>query len=310
MPDILARHQEFAMDCPGRPFLVDGDAVRLQQVFWNLVRNAVKFTPEGGHVGVRCRRDDDDFITVEVSDSGEGIEPELLPRLFHAFEQGGEHMTRRFGGLGLGLSISKTLVTLHGGTVTVHSDGKGKGATFTVRLPLLPADTVPAPVAAAPAVTVQSSPSGPRRKLRILLVEDHGDTARMMRRLLSQDGYEVQAAADVATAIGLMGDGPAEDFDLIISDLGLPDASGLDFMRAIRARGLKLPAIALSGYGQEQDIQQTLEAGFAEHLLKPVNLKKLHEAIARAVGDGTPVAGGGVSVSGSPSDAPAGLAGR
>ena len=286
MPDIEARKLEFGIDTPDRPYIVEADIARLQQVFWNLLKNAIKFTPPGGCVGIRCRRTDDHVIA-EVNDSGEGIDPEVLPRLFNAFEQGGRQTTRQFGGLGLGLTISKAIVDMHGGTLTAHSQGKGKGATFAVRLPLLPAEVA---MPAAPSTPQTLAPAAPARPLRILLVEDHGDTARIMKRLLSAEGHEVKVAADVATALKLALSGP---FDLLLSDLGLPDGSGLDLMRAIRAKGLNLPGIALSGYGQEQDVQQGRDAGFAAHLVKPVSLAKLDEAIARVTGYGTRIAGGG-----------------
>ncbi len=279
MRDIEARKLEFGIDLGPVPYWVDADAARLQQVFWNLINNAVKFTPPGGCVGIRCGRNADGHVVVEVTDSGKGIEPELLPRLFDAFEQGERHTTRQFGGLGLGLTISKTLVQLHGGTLTAGSEGKGKGATFTVRLPMLPVETAVPVVAANPEAPL---PVAQARSLRILLVEDHSDTAMIMKRLLSADGHQVETATDVATALKLI---ESQTFDLLLSDLGLPDGSGLDLMRAIRHRGLKLPGIALSGYGQQQDVQQSHDAGFVIHLVKPVNSQKLEEAISKAVGD-------------------------
>ena len=273
MSDIEVRKLEFSVDMESGSNRINGDAGRLQQVFWNLLKNAIKFTPVGGCVGVRCRRDTEGFVVAEVSDSGEGIAPEALGGIFNAFDQGDRSITRQFGGLGLGLTISKAIVEMHGGTVQAHSEGKGKGATFTVRLPLLPAETkTPAALA-----TSKPAPDTRTRRLRILLVEDHGDTARIMRRLLSAEGHEVEVAGDVATAMELANERP---FDLLLSDLGLPDGSGLDLMRTLRKRGLKLPGIALSGYGQEQDLEQSREAGFAAHLVKPVNMVRLDDAIA------------------------------
>ena len=169
------------------------------------------------------------------------------------------------------------MVEMHGGSIKVHSEGKGKGATFTVRLPLLPAEAVVPPVPTTP----EPPPAAPTRPLRILLVEDHGDTARIMRQVLAGDGHEVETAADVATALDLAG---RKSFDLLLSDLGLPDGSGVDLMRQLRERGLKLPGIALSGYGQEQDIQRSREAGFAAHLIKPISLDRLASAIATIIG--------------------------
>jgi two-component system, chemotaxis family, CheB/CheR fusion protein len=267
--DIDARRLEFGLDVGSGSYTVEADATRLQQVFWNLLRNAVKFTPKGGCIGIRCRGTQDHGVVVEVSDSGEGIEPEALSGIFKAFEQTERSITRQFGGLGLGLTISKALVELHGGGIEARSAGKGKGATFTVVLPLaasrVASGTTP-PVA---------RPAG--RRLRILLVEDHGDSAEMMRQLLTLEGHDVESAGDVVTALDTAAQGA---FDLLISDLGLPDRSGLDLIRELRARGEMMPAIALSGYGQEQDIRRSREAGFAAHLIKPASPERLAETIA------------------------------
>lgn len=280
-PDIEARQLHFGVDIgPSAPYFIHADATRLQQVFWNLLKNAIKFTPQDGCVGIRCRPDGDGQVVVEVNDSGAGIEPEALERIFDAFEQAERSITRQFGGLGLGLAISKALVEMHGGSIEAYSEGKGKGATFRLRLPTIPAmpDQLPKRDvgrkhgAATPSLAGQTS----RRRLRILLVEDHGDTARIMKRLLMAEGHEVQAAGDVATALGLVGN--EGQFDLLISDLGLPDGSGLDLMRAVRGRGLPLPGIALSGYGQEEDVRRSKDAGFTLHLTKPVEFQRLQEA--------------------------------
>ncbi len=276
-PDIEARKLEFGIDASDWPYWVDADAARLQQVFWNLLKNAIKFTPKGGCVGLRCRREDGGSVVVEVNDSGEGIEPEDLGRIFNAFDQVERSITRQFGGLGLGLTISKALVEMHGGGIQAHSAGKGRGATFTVRLPLLPSEAAAPPTPEAPPAPAAIRP------LRILLVEDHGDTARIMCRLLSMEGHTVQAAADVAGALALA---EKQAFDLLLSDLGLPDGSGLDLMRTLRGKGLKMCGVALSGYGQEQDVEQSRKAGFSAHLTKPVSLPKLKEIIARVAAEG------------------------
>jgi two-component system CheB/CheR fusion protein len=210
-------------------------------------------------------------VVIEVNDSGMGIDPEALPRVFNAFEQVEQSITRQFGGLGLGLAISKTLVEMHGGTISAHSEGKGKGATFRIRLPLT------APVS-APEVPPSLSPARHAvRPLRILQVDDDRGTAKMMRMLLAKVGHTATTAGDVATALELAGQQP---FDLLISDLGLPDGSGHDLMRGLRAHGHKFPGIAMSGYGQEEDIRRSHEAGFAAHLTKPASRQALVEAIA------------------------------
>jgi PAS domain S-box-containing protein len=274
-PDIEARHLHFGINVDAGPYLVHADPARLQQVFWNLIKNAVKFTPDGGCVGIHCFGEGGGHVVATVKDSGIGIEPDALPRIFTAFEQVDRSVTRQFGGLGLGLAISKTLLDLHGGTIQVHSEGRDKGATFTVRLPI--ARTAPPPAEEGrPPGTARVPVAG--RELRILLVEDHGDTARIMSRMLQARGYRVQTAGDVATALELA---RHEPFDLLLSDLGLPDRSGLELMQELRGLGFTFPAIALSGYGQEEDIYRSREAGFTQHLTKPVNMAHLEQAIRR-----------------------------
>lgn len=271
-PDIVARGLVFGMDMgPDAPYWLEADLTRLQQVFWNLLKNAVKFTPHGGCIGVRCRLDGPGHVVVEVRDNGIGIEPETIPRLFLAFEQAERSINRQFGGLGLGLAISKAMVEMHGGSIEAESEGRGKGATFRVRLPLAaPAGQGESPPAATPAKPA----IGP---LRILLVEDHAVTAKMMCQVLAAGGHQVEMAGDVATALELAGRLP---FDLLISDLGLPDISGHDLVRELRSRDCQFPAVALSGYGQEEDVLRSRDAGFAAHLTKPVSRERLIETIA------------------------------
>ncbi|MDB6071217.1 MAG: sensor hybrid histidine kinase, partial [Verrucomicrobiales bacterium] len=254
----------------GEDCVIPADAARLHQVLWNLLRNAVKFTPAHGTIRVSVLRDGTDRCVVRVADDGIGIPAEALPRIFNAFEQGEAHITRQFGGLGLGLAISRALVELHGGSIRAESGGTDQGAVFVLELPT-------GEIGAPP---VQSVPvagaAGPAGRLRVLLVEDHADTARTLRRLLTLRGFEIAGAADVAGAILLAG---REEFDLIISDLGLPDGSGCDLMRALRAAGNAVPGIAMSGYGMEEDMKRSAEAGFARHLVKPVGISRLMEAI-------------------------------
>jgi PAS domain S-box-containing protein len=252
---------------------IRADPTRLQQVYWNLIGNAVKFTPDGGQIVLRSFNDAKDRVLVQVADTGIGIEVDMIPRLFNAFEQGERAVTRRYGGLGLGLSISRALVEMHTGTLTACSEGKGKGATFTVSLETVPAPAVEPPVP-APAADAGGKP------LRILLVEDHEDTRRVMTKLLSVAGYEISAAGSIQSALQLA---DAAAFDLLISDLGLPDGSGLDLIRQLLARR-PIKAIALSGYGMEDDVLQSEAAGFLAHLTKPVDLRRLEEVIHQIAG--------------------------
>ena len=260
---------------------VCGDAARLQQVFWNLLSNAVKFTPPDGLISVRTYAAPGGGVAIEVSDTGFGIDPEVLPRIFKAFEQGGTGVTRQFGGLGLGLAITKNLVELHGGSVSAASQGLGKGAAFTVVLPT---------VEAAMPVREPETRREPGRSLHILLVEDHPDTAEAMAELLRARGYRVTLALSRGGALraaeAIMSDGQPP-IDAVVSDLGLPDGSGLDLMSELAGR-YGLPGIAVSGYGTENDLHRSREAGFAEHLTKPIHLDDLEAALQRIRSGVTP----------------------
>jgi PAS domain S-box-containing protein len=255
---------------------VHGDTVRLQQVFWNLISNAHKFTPIGGTITIRTANVDDQ-VQVKIIDTGRGIEADQMSRLFSAFEQGDPNVARRFGGLGLGLVISKAILSSHEGLIDVQSAGKGKGSTFTVSLA-----AVPAPVGRKPPVSPIAAPpvvSLPKRGLKILLVEDHEPTLKMMTRLLEQYGHRVTTAATAKAALDAT---DASEFDLMISDLGLPDGSGCDVMRHISDKS-HTKGIALSGYGMREDIQRSLDAGFSLHLTKPVDLHQLMSAVGKVV---------------------------
>jgi signal transduction histidine kinase/CheY-like chemotaxis protein len=249
---------------------ISGDAVRIQQVLWNLLRNATKFTPPDGEVTVTTSVRGD-RIAVELRDTGVGIPADLLPRIFDAFEQGGERITRQFGGLGLGLAISKSLVELHGGTIEAQSDGPGRGAVFTLTFPALPAESA---AGAGPAAR-QPANSPARAGLHVLLVEDHADSAAALSSMLTRRGYRVQVAHCVAEALQRCTTGR---FDVLVSDLGLPDGKGYELMRRV-AEQHHLPGIAMSGYGMEDDVRQSRAAGFSAHLVKPVHLDELVQAL-------------------------------
>ncbi|MEY2505638.1 MAG: hypothetical protein QOG27_1918, partial [Verrucomicrobiota bacterium] len=246
------------------------DAARLQQVFWNLIKNAAKFTPQGGSLDLSTRNNDAHQIIIEVTDNGIGIAPELLPRIFDAFEQGGG-VTSKFGGLGLGLAISKRVVDMHGGTISATSAGPGRGATFVVTLNAMETSLLEGPV------LFLENEAAVARHLEILLVEDHKDTARVLGRILKNAGYEVSHAESVAAARELA---TTRRFDLVISDVGLPDGSGLELMRGLREEQ-DLTGIALSGFGTDDDVAASVAAGFAEHLTKPVDWDRLKSAIER-----------------------------
>jgi two-component system CheB/CheR fusion protein len=299
-PELAARDLRLDVRLAAEEHRVWADAPRLTQVLWNLLSNAVKFTPPGGAVAVesrlesaadcRGRRE----LAVEVRDTGIGIEPEVLPRIFDAFEQTDRRITRRFGGLGLGLAVSRAIVELHGGRLEAASEGRGRGAAFTLRLPLEAVQedldetgvwfsrARPAGLAPAPPAKGGTEANPP---LRILLVEDHADTAEAMADLLRLMGHEVTVAGTVAAALDAAGAARegAGRIDLVLSDLGLPDGSGQDLMRELsRLYGLR--GIALSGYGMEEDVRRSREAGFLRHLTKPVDLQILESAIRQVAG--------------------------
>ena len=245
-------------------FVVLGDSARLQQVLWNVLRNATKFTPADGQISIETAVVED-RLRITVTDSGRGIDPATLEIIFRAFEQGPAHTSARFGGLGLGLAIARMFVELHDGTISAASEGESRGACFTVELPLA-AESAPVPLAPAPAPA-----STERERGRILLVDDHADTLAALTRLLGRRGFEVTPASSAAQARELASRQP---FDLLISDLGLPDCSGHELLRDLR-QSHNFPAIALSGYGMETDYEDSIQAGFQAHLTKPVDFAAL-----------------------------------
>jgi two-component system CheB/CheR fusion protein len=264
---------------------LDADPTRIQQVLCNLLANAAKFTPAGGRVRVRTWNEVPPppatpgdaappvVFAVEVSDTGVGIEPDVLPRIFNAFEQGERSITRRFGGLGLGLTIGRTITDMHGGALSATSGGRGRGATLTLRLPVVTAPVVAAPAPAGPAPVV--------RRLRVLLVDDHVPTLRLMTRLVQSLGHEVRAADSAAAALEMV---RAECPDLLISDIGMPSQSGWSLLADIHAFCPDAPvALAVSGYGTDDDVRRSRTAGFARHLVKPIGLDDLRAAIEQVM---------------------------
>jgi PAS domain S-box-containing protein len=248
---------------------VDGDAARLQQVLWNLVRNAVKFTPAGGHIRIEVD-DADGELRLRCADDGIGIEATALPTIFSAFEQANEDIARQFGGLGLGLAIAQGLVLEHGGRLEVASDGLGRGTTFTLSLA-----TVEAPRAVDAQPAAPAPDQGASRPVRMLLVEDNEDAACAMTMSLEYMGYEVTHAPTLRAAIAA---GERDDFDVVVTDLGLPDGSGLDLGPALSAR---TPLIALSGFGSAEDVARSMAAGFAAHLVKPTDPDDVHATVGK-----------------------------
>ena len=248
---------------------VNGDPFRLRQVFENLLRNAVKFTPAGGQIEVRSWNREEQLL-IEVSDSGKGFDQEALRRLFEPFEQAlQESNTASAKGLGLGLPICRGILEQHEATISASSPGPGRGARFVVDIRTIEPPTLrPAPPS--------KPPPRPSKAVRLLLVEDHEDTADLFAGLLRRAGYSVHVANSVQSALAV----DASGFDLLLSDVGLGDESGLDLMRTLR-RTRDVRGIALSGYGTEDDVRASKEAGFALHLTKPIDFGELLQAIAK-----------------------------
>ncbi len=260
---------------------VRGDDMRLKQIFWNVIKNAAKFTPDAGEIVISTAvRPDDQRLLVRIRDSGIGMTADEISRIFAAFAQG-DHAVRdgpRFGGLGLGLVISRMLVELHSGAITVTSGGRDRGCTFTVELPLVDA---PSRTAAdtAPALPTASVPLVAPRTLRVLLVEDHPPTSATLKELLTRRQFHVVTAATIGAARAIAA---AEKLDLVISDIGLPDGNGCDLMTELRSHhGLR--GVALTGFGTAEDRERSHAAGFVAHLTKPVSIRALDDALAGIV---------------------------
>lgn len=260
---------ELRMELSPGELAARADAQRLEQVFRNLVGNAVKFTPSGGSIVVRSALEGD-RVVVDVEDTGMGISAELQQRLFEPFEQGDRSITRQFGGLGLGLYLARSIVELHSGRLTLHSDGEGQGCRFRVELPMWAPGTLPQSAPAAPA------PAMPRGRT-VLLVEDNVDTLRALARLLGRMGYTVVPARSAAEALQAANQ---NSVSLVISDIGLPDRSGWELMSQLhREKGLQ--GVAISGFNTEEDRQRSTDAGFIAHLVKPVTFQDLQDVMIR-----------------------------
>jgi CheY-like chemotaxis protein len=271
--------------------VVFGDASRLQQAFWNLLSNAVKFTSEGGLIEARLGRAEGQ-IEIAVKDTGIGIEPRFLPHVFDRFRQADASSTREYGGLGIGLSIVRHIVEMHGGGVSALSPGKGQGATFKIRLPLISTARLARPeglrAEAPPAAAKERKISENGHRLdgvRVLLVEDNPDTLDMLKFIFDESGAEVIAAASVDEALDAL-----ERFrpDALVSDIAMPDRDGYDLIREIRSReperGGKIPAVAVTAYARAEDRVRVLAAGFQMHIAKPIDPDELIAVVASLTG--------------------------
>jgi len=261
---LFAKNLRLSVDLMASNHQIMADPTRMEQVFWNLLKNAYKFTPENGEVAVRSYDAAPDRVIFEISDSGCGIGAELMPKLFTAFEQG----TRSGEGLGLGLAICKAVLEMHQGKIKATNKASGQGAVFTVELKTVPALSVIAPIQRKPAAVSS-------RKLNILIVEDHDNTATVMSKLLRHNGHEVVTASTVRQALEVLRTTP---LDLLVSDLGLPDGNGFQVMQEL-AKISDAKGIAISGYGMDEDLERSSRAGFSAHLTKPIDVQKLQETI-------------------------------
>ena len=251
--------------------LISADAVRVQQIFWNILKNAVKFTPAKGRVTVETRAARGECV-VKISDTGFGMTPLELEHVFDAFKPGNHsEEARKFGGLGLGMTISKNLAELHSGTIEAFSEGRNRGSTFVVRFPLVHAKSKST---SAPSVAIFPQPSN----VRTLLVEDDDSTRDVLKDTLERRNHDVTTAASVRDALDLAG---RQQFDLVISDIGLPDGNGYDLFQKLRKQQPSAQGIALTGYGSEDDQARSKDSGFAVHLTKPISIQSLDVALSR-----------------------------
>jgi PAS domain S-box-containing protein len=268
---VAGARLELSREFAAADHVVHADETRMQQVVWNILRNAIKFTPAGGRVALRTHSAGGEFF-LECQDSGVGIAAQSIERIFSPFEQASDDHSRKTGGLGLGLAIARGLANEHGGDITVRSAGAGQGATFTLRLQA----TQRTAGSAAEAVEEIPTPGG---GLRVLLVEDNVDAAETMVELLIAYGYQVRHAATCADALQEARSGV---FDVVLTDLGLPDGSGIDVGRELSPA---VPVVALSGYGASPDLQRSAMAGFSGHLVKPADPDAVHRALQKAVAE-------------------------
>lgn len=268
--DMIEKRIELVLNLDAADYYAWADPVRIQQVFWNLINNAAKFTDVGGKITIRTLNKGKTFV-FEIVDTGIGIEPERHHDIFDAFDQGEPSITRQFGGLGLGLTISKALLDLHKGTISVRSQGRNCGTSFKVTLAAVK------PPTAAKSRTNGTAPHVSSKSLRLLIVDDDADTRRILSRLLSKCGHEVQTVGCAQSALQLLGNGR---FDSLISDIGLPDSSGYELVREAKQRQ-PLKGIALSGFGTDEDVQRSMEAGFDYHLTKPIKFQDLRSLLEK-----------------------------
>lgn len=282
LPLIKAKNIKLQTEFDDSANSIEGDFDRLRQVFWNLLTNAVKFTPNFGTISISTKRKDSRVI-ISFSDTGQGIEPEFIPFVFERFRQANNNYSRGIGGLGLGLSIVQTIVELHGGSVSAESDGKGHGTMFLVELPLM-SDTSENITSNIEKIIPQSELSF--AGLKVLIAEDDDDSREMLIFLLKQHQFKIEAVSNAADALMAISNNPP---NLIISDVGMPEMDGYELIRRVRQfsaeKGGQVPAIALTGYASQQDRTHSIEAGYQAHLSKPIDFDEFFETIKKVLQD-------------------------
>jgi len=265
---IAAKKLTFSAHLNAEEHYIRADSIRIQQVFWNLINNAVKFTPSDGKIDIRTSNDDHGRFQFEITDNGIGIEVDRQASLFAPFEQADPSISRQFGGLGLGLAISKHLINLHGGTIEAHSRGRSYGSTFTLALDAVTKRTEKSGVDS-------QTPRKPAKSLRILLIEDHNDTRQTLSRLLTHFGHQISVADNTQSALEIV---QSQKFDVVLSDIGLPDGSGYDVISQVK-RKQPVKAVAITGFGTDEDVRRGKEAGFDFHLIKPIDVHELRNVL-------------------------------
>ena len=269
--EAAAKGVEINLHLGDQLLLVDGDRLRLQQIAWNLLNNAVKFTPAGGHINVDLNRDDKSAVLL-VEDTGQGIDPAFLPHVFEMFRQADSSNSRRHGGMGIGLALVQKLVQLHRGTVAAESEGTDKGSRFTIRLPLTSENLLTSVSAAMPLKLTSLAQKD------FLIVDDSEDTIAMLDQLLKISGANVTSATNGAEALRLASE---REFDVVLSDISMPEMDGFEFLQRLRqiAGREQIPVIAITGFGRPADIERVRAAGFFSHLTKPLNLDALSDVL-------------------------------
>lgn len=268
--EATAKEVELKVVAPEEVLFVDADPLRIEQVVWNLLNNAVKFTPPGGTVTVRLSSEANQGV-LSVEDTGEGIDEAFIPHVFEMFPQADATNRRRHGGLGIGLALVQQLVQLHDGTVAVSSEGQGQGAQFTIKLPL-------SRESKQSLSDVEQTDAGALSQMRILVVDDSVDTVDMLRRLFEMDGATVNTARSGAEALKIV---RQEHFDVILSDISMPGMDGFELLRILRELpGVKdTPVLALTGFGRAEDVDRAKAEGFFSHVTKPIDLGRLVETL-------------------------------